>query len=461
MFRANLEIFDRVGLFSTDGNELFISDEYNLMRIRNNEKRIFMSMVGYGSFVFEKDGMWLNYDWKSEKRGTAKFIDIYNKNISYPDLAVEVSNRDCFVGGDFIGSALDFLFVASKENGNIIKLEGKYALGVVVFAEKIFARKKRGKLVCYDMEFNEKWCVKLPDKKCFSGIFNGPQNYDRLIILNVGEIRSPKRGEFELNAYSAEDGSLQWQLIFPTCPHSSNVIGDKVYVSILDKIMVIDAATGKTLIEKPHGFKSNSHHMLYPYQDKLLATSSPDGKIHVFDENGNKIQEIFIPEEYGIGHKVLPVNFDGKLYESLGAKTMYGRSSALLTLTPDEIADKTIQLKTPPEPPFYVSVITTLKDENEHVVTISHDNLDEIILYATILLKEIGVETSSRLDLGKRDPKHNGTLRLYVDPDPLEDPRSALEKLQIVKDKVEWHLKSHYETAGNNKKEFKVLIKMK
>ncbi len=462
MFRADIKIYDEIGIIDTNGKELFFSDDHNMLRVQNGVTEIFTSMASYSSFVFETEGLWLNYGMRSEKSGTAKFVDIYNKSISYPDLETGASYRHYFTEKNIIGVKPRLLFDASKKNGVVRKKKGKYHLGIVVLENKVFARERDRGLVCYDMEFKETWCVPF-EKTCFTGIFDGPQNYENLIIINVGEKDTAKRGEFELNAYAAEDGSLVWQVVLPTSPGSSNVIGDKVYVSVLDKIMVIDAATGNVLLEKPHGLRAQSHNLLFPYGNRLLVFSEADDRFHVFDEDGKRVQQIFLPENYMAGRFGFPVVYDGKLYKVLMLRNMLmrGTSAALLTLTPDEDADKAIHLKLPPEPSFHVSVVTTKDGENEHVVTVSHDDLDEIILYSTIRLKEIGVETSSSVDPSQRDPKHNGSLRLFVDPDPLEDPEAALEKLGIVKEKVEWYLKRHYETAGDDKRDFTVLIELK
>ena len=457
MFHAAVKIFDKIGTIATDGNALYFSDEFNLLRMKDGVTEIFMSMAGYSSFVFEEEGMWINYDWRTEKSGNAKFLDIYNRKISYPELETGVSCRHHFTEKNIMGVKPRLLFDASKKKGVVRKRKGKYHLGFVAWEGRVFARERGRGLVCYDMEFNEKWCVPL-EKFCFTQIFSGPQNYENLIIVNVGEKDTPKRGDFELNAYSAEDGALVWQVVLPTSPGSSNVIGDKVYVSVFDKIMVIDAATGRVLLEKPHGLRADSHNMLFPYEDRLLVFSEADDKIHVFNDNGNRVQQIFLPENYMAGYIRFPVVYDKKLYKVLMRRNT---SAALLTLTPDENADKQIHLKLRLEPSFYVSVVTTKDGEHEHVVTVSHDDLDEIILYSIIRLKEIGVETSSSVDPYKADPKHNGNLRLFVDPDPLEDPETALEKLGIVKKKVEWYLKQSYETAGENKNDFRVLIELK
>lgn len=459
MFSIDIKIIDHIDMINSDGNELFISDGYHLIRKSNNESAIFMSMINYYGFVIENNGLWLNYGIDSEKSGTAIFVDIYKKNKSYPELKTGASFKYYFNDENIIGAKPGYLFDILKKDGSLRQHKGSFNLGVVIKNNKIYAVEMDDGLICYDMDFNEIWRAPF-ESDCLTYLFDGPQNFENVIIVNIGE---NDNAEFELKAYSADDGTLVWQVILETSPHSSNVIGDKVYISVDDRIMIIDATTGKTLLEKPHLFKGNTHHLMYPYKNLLIVISEPDSKIHIFDQEGSLKQQITMPDGYMPSHVGFPVEYGGNLFIDLSLKNMLmrGTSSVLLTLIPDETAPETVNIELPLRPPFYISVVTTKQDDHEHVITISHENLDEIILYAIITLKEIGKETSDSVDMTNRDAKHNGALRLFVDPEPLEGETDLPEKLQIIKEKVEWYLKSHYYTAGVNENDYKVVIELK
>lgn len=463
MFKPELQVFDKIDTISSYHGGLYMSDGYNFFRYSSYMIDNVVSIKDYWGFIVVPEGLWAGYGSRSEKCGSSTFIDIFQNGTFYPDLEFGLSDDDHISENEIIGVDTRFIYIVDRKTSQVLlKHRGRFNLGVVVKDDCIYVRHRNNGLICYDKGLCEKWHISF-DKTCYTDIVKGPQGFDDLIIVNVGENTNAGRGDFELKAYSADDGSLKWQLMLAASPHSSKVIEDKVYVSVLDRIMVLNAKTGKTLLDVPHGFKGNSHHLLFPYKDKLIAFSTPDAKLHVFKENGILIQEISMPEGFTLGHYAMPVEHDGKLYVTLLAKNMLmrGTSSILLMLTPDETVNKKVQLELPPQPPLYISVVTTKEGEHEHVVSISHDNLDEIILYAIINLKQIGVETSSSIEMSKRDKIHNGKLHLVVDPEPLKEQNDLPGKLNIIKEKVEWYFESQYETAGDEERPYEVLIELK
>ncbi len=230
--------------------------------------------------------------------------------------------------------------------------------------------------------------------------------------------------------------------------------------------MVMDAANGKTLVDAPHHLGSDGYHYLFPFKDLLIAACEATAKINVFSKDGMRLlQEINIADPLSVLERRQPVECDNRLYLMLANRDMLQREAAsyLLELIPDNSQPKQVNVELPQRPPFWVSRLTMKNGEHEHLVTISHNNLDEIILYGTIILKEILLEVCNQIDPRKSDDKHNGKLHFVVDPEPLlEGIRdSAISKLQVIAERISWHADRYGKTAGKKKKPFKVLIELK
>jgi hypothetical protein len=465
MFAAKIEDFADIWGLQSFNDTLYIYDRFDLIAQKNNQRQSILRRKGLDGFFIEEQGLWIYVDNTNDIHCHSEFIDLFNNGLSLMNLPFEIHDTRRTVSRLLLHADGDCLYVIDTRSNGIRKHDGNFHPGVVATSDWIVVRDREKGLLCLDYDFQELW--KIPfEKRCYADAFSAPQNFKDLIILNVGEIQEMPRGEFELNAYRIEDGLLAWQLILPTTPNCSNVMGDKIYISVKDRILVVAAASGKVLVDVPHQLGNDHKHFLYPYKDILIAASETAAKINVFSKDGQKLlQEIGIPDPLSVLAHRLPVECEGKLYILLSPRNMLVRetSSALLELTPDASQPAKLTPELPPRPPFVVSRLTKKNGEHEHLITVSHANLDEIILYGMILIKQIIVEVASVVFVRKRDLKHNGTLHFVVDPDPL--PKSALagarEKLQVIADRTAWYTKRMRYTAGKLKREFNVLIDIK
>lgn len=333
-----------------------------------------------------------------------------------------------------------------------------------------------GKLFAYDLDLNKKWVV-TTEKRCFSGVPNGlgePQYYQAsdLVIINFGEHDTPERGEFEINAYQAETGELVWQQIVSTTPSCSHLSGDKVYVCVQDELIILAAATGEVLHRVSHQLNEPEDgrpavNFLYPYQDKLIVVSPKHGLVQLRTGDCETIlQNIHVPLPYTTSFHP-PVLHEGQVYFSLTHANSFNNTmkGGILVLTQNNSiecnADEIVEVNIESRPPM---AITLVKDELGHdvyQVTIDHDNLDDIIRFSTIALKEVAFRHGKYSSATDTNKNHQGQLLLKVSSQSLKVSSDELsQKLAIIKQRVEGNLTSSRVKAGDGKSSFAVDIEL-
>ena len=442
---------------------LYICEGDFLWRYENERYEKYLDFWSYSTFFINSEGMFLIRENEAETGSQETiFMDIFDKSIQYPKFNNSLSTS-CFVDDTIMKIEIDEgIYVYDKIDGRIIhKVNGDYKLKFSANQENLFVREFSGDIVCLDLDLVEKWRVKNV-KKVFSSAEVCPQLFDKILIVNLGENKTPERGDFEIVGINIEDGSVVWEMLIPTSPSSSNFIEGKVYITVNDRMMVVDGSNGEILVNELHGFKGDTHHSIYPITDGLLAISQVDAMVKLFTLDGKRcIQKIMCSESHTVDYFNRPVEFENKLYMGINYANieMRGVSGALLILSRSGNAENELKIKFPLRPPFYSSVIETSEGEHEHLVTISHDSLDEIILYSKIFLKQIGHQLHSDIDKKKRDKKHNGNLHLIIDSVPIAG--GSKKRFQEIAESVERHLNAMRFTAGDNEHPFKVLIELR
>jgi len=331
---------------------------------------------------------------------------------------------------------------------------------------------KTGMIIAYNFELEEVWSVHT-DKRCFPRApvsIKAPRYYEpsNLLIVNLGEIKEWPHGEFEINAYNASTGEVVWQNIVCTTPDYAQLTGDRVYLCVKDEIIILDAATGEYLLREKHelnGVNASYFHatFVYPYTDKLLVASPQHQVVQLRTGDAKTvIQEIQIPIPYNISCHP-PVIHEDKVYFSLGHLDSYDNTmkGAVLILTPAECKNKQVEAKIEPRPPIQIKLANTELGNKVYQVTIEHDDLDEIIRFSTITLKEIAFKYGKYPSTTETNRNHNGNLQLFVKANVLNMTETdLLEALSIIKFRVEENLSSTDVRAGDGKNDFTVDIQL-
>ena len=236
-----------------------------------------------------------------------------------------------------------------------------------VYRDQLLVKERRvNNLISYDLQLNENWVVS-SEKMVFSSCVTSPQVFNELFILNVGEDNTPKRGNFELNAYQAATGELVWQQIFHKSPASANLIGDKVFVvfenhtgtSEQEKACIVDAATGQIVLDFTHSQYYKMAYLGEGEQQRLLCFSHKTHNIDVLTANGSALlATIELPRPYGFhwNRAEAPVIHDNTMYLTLTSRyvDVSGMKGGLLTLTADDVAklSGTVTVECEPRPTF-------------------------------------------------------------------------------------------------------------
>jgi hypothetical protein len=455
------------------GKRLVIADNDILWEIKglSDHRQIMEFEHPLDCFRLTEKGIWLSYKPESlkNKNQQAVFVDIFNKDVNYPEQDVAISmceaiKDDIYFSPQYKGADERFESGIYKRNFNneIVKsLLGSFELQVNLYKNRLIVRRRPGTILCLDFDLQEIWSFQT-ERDISVGNYD-PQFINDMVICYLGESVEGKR-DFQIVALSLADGSVKWCRIFEDYPQCwIDIIRGKLYTTIMGRILILDAHSGEILLEIPSETlfqkgKKLSKIGVSPVKNYLLAIRSEDQLLQIFTQDGKEcLQTIKLPEKYFPSCST-PIEFDGRYYITMGQiGTLFFAYNAILILTPDENAPAEVAVALPKRPPFEVSRIKNEKGEHEHIVSVSCENLDELIKYATITLKEIALTTSSKFERRKRNTKHNGRLHLRVDPKPL--PEGGFEQLAKVKERVERFLGRRKFTAGKKKgKPFQVFI---
>ena len=365
---------------------------------------------------------------------------------------------------------------------------------IVTSGELIFTREARGEnILAFNLDLTKNWQVK-NDKSCFSKApipLGAPQYFEKknLLVVNLGENNDFPRGDFEINAYHAKTGELAWQQIVSTTPDCSSLYGDKVYAIVSGDIIILDAATGSILHQVAHGLNDPKDdypmaNFIYPCQQGLMLVSPKHGLVQIRTVDGLTIlQNIHVPLPYTTSFHP-PITYEGKTYLGLTHADSYDNTmkGAILVLENDlEINDEQAQkgiveteAQIVPRPPTLVELIKNESGEDVYRVSIEHDalksnaaskTLDDLIRFSTIALKETAFKYGSYTSSTETNKNHHGQLLLSVKSGGLQkttglNEEQLLEKLQVIKERVERNLADTGVQAGDGSSAFVVDVQL-
>lgn len=357
--------------------------------------------------------------------------------------------------GDFIiaqGSRNDraVLFVESLNTGRLITKALAHDLsgylpfdGVRIYG---FRWEPTKALLCFDLELNLLWEHDLSSRGVLGCQEDDPQFFQDSLIFNGGPT-AVKENEFVITAFAKADGRVIWSRTFEQQPRRSILVGDKLYLALNLNMVVLDAATGKTLVNESTGFKKNEAFRnaqqitVFPAGDSLLAFGQTDQSIRVFTQDGKSlIQEIKLPrprsprafDPFQPDIPSTPLVHHNNIYCKLHHYTGLG-AIAILSPTPDSEEPK-ITIK--PRIPYDFSEVPDDQGGHGYQLRYSHDNLDDLVSAARYELMEIcqycGIDRSEHQHF---DPLFNGHVIVEVDSAKL--PNDAKEELEKMAKAVE------------------------
>lgn len=450
----------------------------------------FFEIEKYEGYLFSNEGLWLSLF----ENGTYKteYLDVFEsgKSFARQQFYLEKSSMsgsdDNLIGIKMRGERGVYL---SDYSGEIKYFRaGRFHSHVVRNDHLCYVRDRKGQMLCVDNELKDVWVNEI-DKRCFSiEIVQTPQLYKEknLVIVNVGEKTDAERGEFELNAYNADNGALVWQVILEKTPCSSNLIGDKVYIIVLRQLIIVDASNGEILVDVKHGFRpfdaatGTYQGMVCPMVDSsnLICISPMDRKVQIRSSDASQVlTTISIPLPYMPSLKA-PVEFEGSYYLPLQHIDSFDNEmkGGLLVFQADsdDQFENEVEAIIAPRPPTLVELIKNESGDDVYCVSIEHDalkpnaaskTLDDLIRFSTIALKETAFKYGSYTSSTETNKNHHGQLLLSVKPESLKrtsglNEEQLLEKLQVIKERVERNLADTGVLAGDGSSAFMVDVQL-
>jgi hypothetical protein len=452
--------------------EIFLRGADGVMKLASSGLATVAATPGIAVFQFALGGLWVERWPKYLSPGEAAsiFVDVDGKGVSFPPEPLPLGSAR-FVGSACAGfnylvddgDPARGLFVKDFTEGRFRLLPCRHA-SVTVDEGGVFARlardiKDRNNLVCFDWTLGERWRVAPFKKECYAqALEEAPQLYGDLVVFNVG-VDPKTRCDFELTAFAKSDGSVVWSQTLDREPNASTLKDGRVYVALDAQMLVFDAATGKKLVDRPTGFKGQNHIQCLGDGELLIAWSTPDAAVRIFSADGEKlIQEIEVPDPYAPG-RPRPLFHAGNIYlpaDKFGPG-LHGTGSALMILTPAQGKKPVVAVDE--RPPIAVITVENEQGEHELVVSVSHDNVEELLRYTEIAVKETACRRGTDIwERNERDPKHNGRIRVAVDPVGL--PPEARAEIEAMLQRAERYLKEINTYAGDGKHKIRITLEM-
>jgi hypothetical protein len=296
-------------------------------------------------------------------------------------------------------------------------------------------------LLCFDLELNIAWKSDLSFRGTLWCKDDAPQFFQDLVIFNASVEPIPKDA-FAITAFAKADGSVVWTRVFERQPRRTILVGDKLYLALDLNMVVLDASTGKTLIDEPTGFKRNEvfrnaqQITVFPAGESLLAFGQTDQSIRVFTQDGKRlVQEIKLPRPNSLRAfdpfqpdiPSTPLINHNNIYCKLHHYTGLG-AIGILSPTPEGEEPK-ITIK--PRLAYDFSEIPDAQGGHGYRLHYHHDNLDDLVSAARYELMEMcqycGIDRSEHKHF---DPRFNGRVTVAVDQAKLpNDAKDELEKM--------------------------------
>lgn len=481
-------------LFLRNVGGCFYLDDSNAIYDLNAE--LIFENTDSSTVMLSKENIWLsNYD-----ESCSLEFDLKSHSLTGNKKPYFYSNKTAELNGSVFniqsvqGDKVRGLEKYDLSHNLIGKVENKAKESICLAGNRLILREAgKNSILAYDESLNLSW--KLSTKKrCFAKAPNSLDipRYSKafdLVVVNLGENRAPPRGDFEINAYHAETGELAWQQIVSTTPDCSALYGDKVYAIVSGDIIILDAAAGSILHQVAHGLNDPKDdypmaNFIYPCQQGLMLVSPKHGLVQIRTVDGLIIlQNIHVPLPYTTSFHP-PITYEGKTYLSLIHADSYDNTmkGAILVLENyleinDEQAQKgivEIEAQIAPRPPTLVELIKNESGDDVYQVSIEHyalksnaasKTLDDLIRFSTIALKETAFKYGSYTSSTETNKNHHGRLLLSVKSGGLQkttglNDEELLEKLEVIKERVERNLADTGVQAGDGSNAFVVEIKL-
>lgn len=322
-----------------------------------------------------------------------------------------------------------FFYTKQKRTGEVTKKKTE-CYRVLLDESGIYSKSAFGKIEKLDYELNIAW-QKEYDKKNDIRAKSTPQIYDDIVICNIGA--DPKTKENgKIVAYQKDNGKEIWRRSFEKEPANCQLFGDLLYMAHQSRMVVLEAATGRTVVDEPSGFETRTvSEILVPLDDHLVMISKEKCAIRLFSGDGKKlIQHLDIPGGYETHDGGPLIIHDGQIFLRTYPSDMClkGVKEALLVLEKAQEGQSCeIEIE---EWPVSVAVDRKADDGGECFYTIDMQgtSLQDLLIYSEIALEELPSIYGAQIwSDDRRDFEFNG--KILFRPSGIEWNEDARRKL--------------------------------
>lgn len=359
-----------------------LSDEVPLPLMAEGERirkvhgnKIVYEHSGLQVFSYGLGGIWVSLH--HGKKCSEHFIDVYEKGLRYETEKIKIGNRywqgtRCFYFEKKKNGS--YLTIHDYKSGEIFALQSPQSTYFLSANEKyIVGQNRRGNVSCFNMKSEIVWEKKSKEKRMTMGrYYPYPYLFKNIVITNLGmEKQSWVNGT--ITAFDAATGHEVWTRVFSSQANSI-AVDDKVYVAHKGSGVVLDAATGTTLLEIVTGIeKEKFFDDVFGPAGKYLyffSYQESGGCVLLFDKNSGELkQSIDLPQPYVQLPGKYPYIWKDEIYISVLITDcgLTGSAYGLLVLKEaEEGTEPGISIE--PRPEYVVLTVTEKNGEAYHVI---------------------------------------------------------------------------------------------
>lgn len=355
-------------------------------------------------------------------------------------------------------------------------IEGRFFNGVKQYESNFIVRGigDNNALICLDSSLNEVWRTPLKyDDGAMRGLPCNPEIYNNVIYVNMPDWPryQKKPTPMDIGAFSADTGEALWSDTLPCCARNADLHGSEVYIASDYFIQIRDVTNGEVVWEmEPFWQEDEVPCHLYPLDKQdLLVNFQFKNKALIINRNDKTIKQLItLPEKsnYCFSTTRLPIKLSETRWAwSLGFTDFKQgtRNSGVVFIDLDNDQPNEVEAVIKPRPEHQLKGKTVESGEKEYFLSMKHNDLDEVIRYCIIIIKNLAHD-KGRIGLpNKPDRKHNGKVHVTIDKSALVTDKTddeINESLYAIKAITEHALKKLNITAGNKKDDFIVDIKL-
>ena len=400
--------------------EVYLNNKNNIYKFNNLSPELFCSMKNEVGVKFLNDGMWvLNYEDSS-----SEYVDIFKRGNNYKSIDIclytAAQYKNNIIAGVNIETDPEQFFLFDPVSGNKLTYEGDFS-ELVVDDEYIYVTNFNSKCVyCFNETLEVEWEKVITNAEY--SVNNTPYILgDNLILFHDNKIV----------ALDKKDGVQKWVVTLNGVPSSALVVKQDIYIVENANILIFDGHTGTLHNELLTGFTANSKDQngllninrikVAPCGNTIHALSPIDCELKIFDIISHEMINYFKIEQYipSLTDELPKFTETTSFWNMVNSNAL--SANGLLVVTSEETSIKCGEVSIEARPKTTILASPSLSAKHEYNLYVDVDNIDDLLRYAAITIKELQYATGFipvyELKKGPADKNHNGVICLIVNSD--------------------------------------------